>query len=1005
MTGATWRIGVLGPLVLERNGQPVGLPRGRPRALLAVLLAAGGPLSRDRLIDELWGECPPASAVSMLHVYLSKLRALLGELLVSGPAGYALAPDGFELDAREFDTLVEQAREDSERSGAVLGGALELFRGEPLCDVACERSVAEWRRILEDKRWQATLARIDALLDAGADGDLLGELEGLAREHPLDERLAGQLMLALYRAERQADALDCYRRIRTRLAEELGLDPGPALQSRHQLILEQAASLARPDRAAGAVRASDLAQLRVPALATPTIGREDALEDVLSLLERQEVRIVTLVGPGGVGKTRLALLAAHAAAPSCADGACWIELAGVARADDVPSTIARGLGVTPAGSETSEHALCRYLAAKQLLLVLDTFEHVIDSAGLVAELHRNCPELILLVTSREALDLSAEHRYLVAPLMLPDPGEMLTVDDVEATPSTAMFLAAARRRDHRFSIEPADVPAVARICTRLEGLPLAIELAAARTSTIDVEQLAIDLESELDNLGTGPRDAAVRHRTLEAAIQWSFNLLDPDLQTVFTRFAVFAGGATLSAAQTITRAGGGALEALVAKSMIERRTEPGDGARLVMLDTLRQFARRELASQPDEADLRHRHLEYYLNVAEQADAQLATRHRLRGLSVLDRETENLHAAREWALQHDPDLCLRLTGQLGSYWGMRRNPGALGWCDAALSAAGDRAPLLDRARAEHRRARLLSLLHRPEAAIAAAKVALSLYQDAGDPSGIANSLCSLALDTGALTGDLEQERQYAESAVRHAKLGGDERVLALALSEWAEAAEGDDRRPRLEEAAVVLTRLGNNRGLTKLYSNTAYVALTEGRVDEANELLERALEVPGVGDDPWRLAGILGNLGLSRLFAGEPRAARAAFADALRHFTTNGFDDDIGESLAGLAAIAAIEGDLEVAARLRGAVRTAGYPPGEFDRQVDQRLILDYMAAAQERLGPAAWTRGEEIGAAWTPAEATACALAWACADAGAESEVVAGLLHAAGHGAGGPQRR
>jgi predicted ATPase/DNA-binding SARP family transcriptional activator len=1004
MTGSALRIGVLGPLVLEYNGQPVELPGGRPRALLAVLLGADGPLSRDRLIDELWGERPPASAVSMLHVYLSKLRALLGEVLVSGPAGYALVPDRFELDAREFDALIEQARVDVERSGSLLSGALELFRGEPLCDVACEGSVAEWRRVLEDKRWQVMLARFDVLLDAGADGGLLSELERLAREHPLDERLVGQLMLALYRAGRQADALDAYRRVRARLAEELGLDPGPVLQSRHQQILEHAPSLAAPDRAAGLVRASDPAALGLPALATATIGREDALEDVLSLLGRQEVRIVTLVGPGGVGKTRLALLAAHASAPSCAEGACWIELAGVAHADEVPSTIARGLGVTPAGSETSEHALCRYLAAKQLLLVLDNFEHMIDSARLVAELHRSCPRLIVLVTSREALDLSAEHRYVVAPLRLPARGEMLTVEDVETTPSTAMFLAAARRRDHRFSLEPADVPAVARICTRLEGLPLAIELAAARTSTIDLEQLAIELDTELDNLGTGPRDAAARHRTLEAAIQWSFKLLDPDLQTVFTRFAVFAGGATLTAAQTITGARIDGLDALVAKSMIERRTEPGDGTRLVMLDTLRHFAQRQLARQPAEAELRRCHLEHYLDVAEEADAQLATRHTPRALSVFDREIENLHAAREWALQHEPNLGLRLTGRLGSYWGIRRNPGALGWCEAALSAAGDHAPLLDRARTEHRRARLLSLLHRPEAAIAAANVALSLYREADDHAGIANSLCSLALDTGALTGDLEQERRYAQSAVQYAKIGGDERVLALALSELAEAAEGDDRLPLLEQAAVVLTRLGNERGLTKLYSNAAYVALTEGRVEEANELLERALEVPWTRDDPWRLAGVLGNLGLARLFAGEPRAARAPFADALRHFSTHGFDDDIGESLAGLAAIAAIEGDLDVAARLRGAVRTAGYPPGEFDRQIDQRLIRDYMIAAQERLGSAKWILGEEIGAAWTPAAAAAYALAWACADVGVQGELVAGYAHAAGGRGDGPPR-
>jgi len=993
MIGGSWFFGVLGPLVVEGDGRPVEVPAGLTRALLAVLLAADGPLSRDRLIDELWGEEPPATAVSMLHGYLSKVRGLVGDLLELGPAGYRLVREGVETDVERFDALLEVAREDPAAAAPALTRALGLFRGEPLCDVPCEGSVAEWRRTLEERRWQAILARFDAELKDGAGGELLSDLDRYARLEPLDERLIGQLMLALYRAGRQTDALEAYRRLRLRLAEELGLDPGPALQSLHQQILEQAASLdgdhapgvgGRSDPAGGVAGLSERADradraeqsvLMLPSLASATIGREEALEDLVALLGRQEVRIVTLTGPGGIGKSRLALLAAHAFAGSRADGARWIELAAVTNTREVAPAILRGLGLKPAAGETGEQALCRQLSTREMLLVLDNFEQVIESAPLVAVLHRNCPELIVLVTSRERLDLTAEHCYAVSPLGLPDQDRILTVEDLEKTPSTAMFLAAARRRDHHFSLAPDDAAAVAQICTRLEGLPLALELAAARTGFIGLQELAEDLDSRLESLGTGLRDAPARHRTLEATIDWSFALLDPDLQAVFTRFAVFAGGATLDAAQAIIGARSEAFDALIAKNMLARRDHPLGGGRLVMLDTLRDYAQRRLVRDPGEAELRRRHLEYYLMIAETASAQFSSGSEARALAALDSEEENIQAAREWALEHDPNLCLRLNGLLGYYWNGRRDPRALGWYEASLRAAGDEAAVRDRARTEHLRSRHLAIEHRYEEASAAANVALALYREADDHAGIANALRSLADDAGR-AGDLGQSRRYAQEAVGYARTCGDEIVLARALRTWAICAAGDDRAPLIEQASAVLTRIGDNVGLARLYMDCGYGALTEDRVAEANELRERAIASMTPGDTPYWLALLWTNVGLARLFAGKPDAARPAFADALRLNSTSRHWEDCGESFAGLAAIAAGDGDDEAAARLRGAARTAGYPLSELDRPIDERLARDYTAAAEERLGHAAWQREEAIGAAWTTAAATKYAIDW-----------------------------
>ena len=707
-----------------------------------------------------------------------------------------------------------------------------------------------------------------------------------------------------------------------------------------------------------------------------TIGREDDVRTIVNRLRVDGVRLLTLTGPGGVGKTRLGLEAARAVKADFADGAYFVPLAALPRPEDVPAAVVTTLAIVVLSGESAEQAAERFLAAKHLLLVVDNFEHLLTAAPFIGTLLSACPALTVLATSREPLGLHAEERYPVSPLALPDIGTSADLKALAAVDAVALFCERVRARDPEFGLSTANAAAVAEICSRVDGLPLAIELAAARCGLLSPTEIAERLDDAFGAMASGARDAPARQQTLRATIDWSHELLSAAEKQCFARFAVFAGGATVQAAEAIT-AGLDVLDGLVAKSLLVRRQPAHAPTRVGMLETIRAYATQRFAAAADRDAVRERHYRHYLALAERHGDERALWGAARNehLARLDADIDNLHAALAYALgQPGAERALAMAAALGWYWVMRnRYADAVNWIDQALAKSGLESHSALRVRLLCVKAMILMPLRRRAEQHAAMTQAEAIARALGDPASIAQVL-QLRASQESFLGRLDIAELCADAALDWAMTARDDWVIARATSAQALVAPTiAELRKRVDHAASLLDEAGNVYQLAGLLAGAAaYTALMLGSERDAKEYVDRALAFVQGLDDPFTWMVFRGNLGLAALLTGDTDAAEDAFRDELRLCRELVVLPHASEGLEGLAAVAAVRGDDHRAARLLGAA--AEDRRDRADDPVEARLDTEFFEPARTRHGADAWDAAARDGGTLSFDDAIAYAL-------------------------------
>ncbi|WP_345645338.1 AfsR/SARP family transcriptional regulator [Streptomyces tremellae] len=996
------RVAVLGPLVIRSAaGGVVPVAGSRIGSLvIRLVLAHGRPVSLHQLIDDLWiGEAPahPRGAVQAL---VSRLRRNAAKLpIVLGPGGYTLDLPAEAVDLWRFEELAARGHAElADRPGEaarMLREGLALWRGEEFTEARGALFAQSAAVRVAELRRRALADRVDADLALGRAAEILPELEELVAAAPADERWHARLMGALHAVGRRADALDVYARVRTVLADELGLDPSSALRDVHLAVLRgeapapgatestgpaagrrpgdppvplsgSAPAATGPD---GRPTAPDRPP-RLPVPPTTLVGREDELTALRGLLD--EARLVSVIGPGGVGKTRLVAEAASLLSGRFEDGVWWVDLTVVrdpARLDEEVRACLAGVGTTVLdGARAAPHGgperLADLVGGRGILLVLDNCEHVVEPAAeLVGELLIRCPALHVVATSREPLAAPGERILPLGPLA--PPPDDATLDQVRASPAVRLLAERTRALRPSFTVDASNAADTARISRRLDGLPLALELAAARLRALSPGEAADRFDDHLQLLSDGRRGRPARHRTLSAVIDWSWELLRPEEQVLARRLAVFSGGATLDAIEEICagclpRSVLDLVTALVDKSLLYL-TEDRGRTRYRMLGVIRDYLAERLGDR-EERGLREAHARYFLRLAETAGPRLIGADQVRWLVRLADDHDNLRAALSWAAScGQGTVALRLVAALSWYWSLRgRQTEGSDWARHALAAddamGGDvqedvrvlvmivatlapgadpaeRSTALDKIRdrlGPHRSVRPPGDRERPE--LTAFRATLSLLgQDPGtalkdmealseDPQtwvrccGHLNAghLCSARRDVPAAT-------RHFWAAVHDARGIGERWAQVQALSALADlasaASDPEEAAGLLEEALRLATELGALDDQVLLLARLSVEEARAGRLPRARELVEEGLRTARRTGATRCLPQIRGAYGDVARWSGDLEGAAAVLGRGLGALRTAQHRDS-GQ----LALLACGLGHVEVARHRMGPAR-------------------------------------------------------------------------------------
>ena len=1025
-----WLLGTPRIVVGERELTDEAWPRRGARSLLLLMLSTPGHrLPRDVVLDTLWPDADTSTATNSLYLSMHTLRRALEPGLPSGrQSGYVRVGGGtVGLDQRA-DVFVDTdafrsaiARADAAKGrhrAAALREAVTLYGGDFLADEPySDWPVATRERLRRDWR-RSVLELADVERDAGRPLVVVPALEMLVGSDQTDEAVQRAIMRAQAAAGNRDEALRQFAHCVAVLRDELDANPA-----------EETVALAESIRS-GAPTAPvmpTVPALRLPPVPVPPtrlIGRAADLAALELLLADREIRLVTLVGPGGIGKTRLAIEAVMRVAQG-ADDVAFVALATVRDPDLVLPTIARALGIEETPDRPSAEQLRDALYQRSLLLVLDNLEHLIDAAPDLAALLEGNVGLRLLVTSREPLHVRAERVDVVPPIAVPalgapdaPEGSEIGIADIGSYDGVALFVDRAQAVRPGFELTTANAPVIGAICARLDGLPLAIELAAARCRHLQPADLLGRLERRLPVLTGGPRDLPARLRTMHDAIGWSYELLDETERRVFRRVSVFVGGCTLDAAEAVAgpsdshnsdparRTMQNVIESLVDKSLVNvDRSEPN---RFGMLETVREYGLLKLAELGEEPAVRLAHAAHFLDWAESAATRLTGPEQHEWLQRIEREHNNLRATFETLVGTDdiPDGALRLSRALFHFW---RTRGYFTEGRATVERALERRASRNRARAwalaagadmaatqgdhaaaeamyadavgifdEHTDLRGIAEATAGMAMIALARAdlpltrergerALVLSREIGDSRGVAVALNSLAA-AAFYSGEFDAAAELWKQCVEAVTAAGDEHALSIVLSNLGavELIRGQPAQAieRHIDSLAIARRLGDTAATIPPLINIGRAFVAIGRTDEARRYLEEAREVCAQHGDRSNGSEALQVLGMTELAEGRPSEAANFLGQSLAMQQSVGDRIRVATTLELVAGLAVSQGDAEAATEIFGGTEAMREETGAKRETIDESAYVTSVAAAREALGPdrfaEAWARGRAL---------------------------------------------